>query len=153
MLESNIELRHHCNNLCVPMIQFEIFGKPAVYKKPRQGKGGFYDPGRQDKEKIRWQLMPYAPKQPFSCFVEVQYTFYIAIPLQTSRIRKQQMLDHIIMPRRPDLDNLAYILNNAMTGIIYEDDCLVYKETHEKFYGEEPKSVVKIIPKWDVSCE
>lgn len=130
-----------------PMYIFEIVGKPAVYSKPRKGPHGFYDPKRQDKEIIRWQIRPHAPKEPLRCFVEVQMTFYIAIPKDISKLKRQQMENRMLLPRRPDLDNLAYILNNAMTGIVYEDDCLVYKETHEKYYGSEPKTIIKVIPK------
>lgn len=133
------------------MYQFEITGKPASYSKPRVTKTGTFDPKKKEKEFIQWQVRPYAPREPLSCFVEVSYVFFLPMPKDASKIKKQQMLDRIILPRRPDIDNLAYILTNAMSGIVYEDDCLVYKMSCEKYYGEDPKTIVKVIPKWDIS--
>jgi len=57
------------------------------------------------------------------------------------------MINGVILPKkRPDFDNLAYIITNALKEIVYEDDSLITDCIIRKRYGEIPKTVIKIIP-------
>jgi Holliday junction resolvase RusA-like endonuclease len=51
------------------------------------------------------------------------------------------MIKHIT---RPDVDNLAYIVTNAMKGIIYKDDSQIVEKHERKQYGIDPRLVVEI---------
>ena len=133
------------------MLIFEIHSPPEVQKQTRFRRAGEkiikYDPSQKAKEQIQWQMKPYAPSEPFSGPIKVHLTFYLPIPKATSKVKRRQMVNGVILPfKRPDLDNLAYLITNAMKTIIYVDDSQIVDAHNHKRYGEEPKTVVKIIP-------
>lgn len=106
-----------------------------------------YDPSALDREKIAWQIKAYAPLEPFGCPLKVDITFYLPIPVSTSKVRRRQMLNQVILPfKRPDIDNLGYLVTNAMKEIIYKDDSQIVDLYMHKRYSEDPRTVVKIIP-------
>lgn len=133
------------------MLLIEIHGNPCPQKQTRFVRRGSYvstfDPSSKEKANIQWQLKAYAPREPLAGAVKVDLTFYLPVPKSTSGVRKRQMLNHVILPtKRPDVDNLAYLITNAMKSIIYCDDSQVVDLCMHKRYGAEPKTVVKIIP-------
>jgi Holliday junction resolvase RusA-like endonuclease len=131
------------------MYIFEILGNPIPQKQTRftcaSGFARTYDPSKRDKEMIQWQVRPYAPKIPLQGPVELSITFFMPIPKSTSSIRKRQMINRIILPVvKPDEDNLAYLVTNALKKIVYEDDNQICAKHVYKYYGEEPKTVIKV---------
>ena len=130
------------------MFILEVLGDPVPQKQTRFTKTGFtYNPSSKAQEYIRWQVKPYAPKEPLRCPVQVDLTFFFAPPKSTSSIKRRQMLNHIIHHiKRPDIDNLAYLVTNALKTIFYHDDSQIIDLNLHKRYGEEPKTVIKITP-------
>lgn len=128
------------------MLLFEIHSKPVPQKQTLFGKHRAYDPSKLDKQTIQWQIRPYAPKEPLLTPLSVDMTFYLPIPKGTSKIKQTQMINQLIYPsKRPDIDNLAYIVTNAMKEIIYQDDSQIVDLSLHKRYGLEPKTVIKVI--------
>jgi Holliday junction resolvase RusA-like endonuclease len=112
----------------------------------RGSKPHAYDPSTVYKTHLQWQMKHYAPAVPFPGPVEVGYTFYLPIPKSTSKIQQRQMLSgKIFHIKKPDVDNLAYVVTNAMKGIIYEDDSQIVRQFSEKYYGARPQIVVKVM--------
>jgi len=106
-----------------------------------------YDPSSKDREKILWQIRAYAPSEPYGCPLKVDLTFFLPIPISISKVKKRQMINQVILPfKRPDIDNLGYLVTNAMKNILYKDDSQIVDLYMHKRYGEEPRTVVKIIP-------
>ena len=133
------------------MFQFEIHGAPVAQKQTRFtcpcGKGRCYDPSSKDKEHIQWQIKPFAPEVPISGPVEVTMVFFIPIPKGVSKAVREQMLNRVILPdKKPDEDNLAYLVTNAMKEIVYDDDKRVCVKHVYKFYGTEPKTIIRVRP-------
>jgi Holliday junction resolvase RusA-like endonuclease len=133
------------------MFIFELHGKPIAQKQTRFtcqcGKGRCYDPSSKDKEHIQWQLKPFAPEVPISGPVEVTMVFFIPIPSGVSKAVKAQMINRVILPdKRPDEDNLAYLISNAMKNIVYDDDKRVCAKHVYKFYGPVAKTVIRVRP-------
>lgn len=127
------------------MFIFEIVGEPIAQKQTRFSNGHAYDPSKKDKEMIQWQVKPYAPSKPLSGPIELSLTFFMPIPKSTSGIRRQQMLNRLILPIvKPDEDNLAYLVTNALKKIVYEDDNQICAKHVYKFYGDKPKTVIKV---------
>lgn len=128
------------------MVEFEIIGKPCVQKRTRfSKKGGVYNPCKHEELMLEWQMKPYAPQQPWGGPIDMSFTFYLPIPSKTSAIRRRQMLAGYILPIiRPDFDNMAYILTNAMKNVFYKDDSQVVRCLITKLYGDEPKTIVRI---------
>jgi len=133
------------------MFIFEIHSTPKPQKQTLQGIGfdgrkTFYDPSKMTKKHIQWQIAPHAPKEPLSGAVEVHLTFYMPIPKQMRGIERQAMVNNLAKHyKRPDIDNLAYIVTNAMKGIVYRDDAQICRMVLEKLYGEQPKTVIKVM--------
>jgi Holliday junction resolvase RusA-like endonuclease len=129
------------------MFLFEINSPPIPQKQTQFCRGHAYDPSAKDRRQIEWQAKPYAPAQPFLDPCVMDLTFYLPIPKATSGIRRRQMLNHVIHHiKRPDVDNLAYLVTNALKGLFYKDDSQITDLMLHKRFGENPRTVVKITP-------
>lgn len=127
-------------------IPIHLDPKPQIKTKFTR-KGWAYTPKEAINyiERLQWQIRPYAPSAVYMGPVEVDLTFFLPIPKATSKVSRRMMnngtIFHII---RPDLDNLAYTVTNAMKGIIYDDDSQIVSCRYRKFYGDQPRIVIKI---------
>lgn len=129
------------------MFHFEIHGTPVPQKQTRTSHGRFYDPSKQDKERIQWHVKPFAPDSPLLCPVELTIAFFLPIPKAASKSLRLQMVNRVVLPsKKPDEDNLAYLITNALKGIVYNDDAQVCAKHVYKFYGLEPKTVIRVRP-------
>ena len=133
------------------MYQFEIFGVPTPQKQTRFScRGGIphaYDPSKKEKERIQWQVKPLAPKNALQGPLELTIWFFLPIPKATPSKRKLAMSNRVILPNiKPDIDNLAYIVTNALKNLVYEDDKQICHMRLYKLYGAEPKTVIRIRP-------
>lgn len=131
------------------MYIFEINMPPKPQKQTEaffsKGKLGFRDPSKMTKKMIQWQVSPHAPKQLLRGPVEMHLTFYMPIPKHTSATKRQAMLNNVIKHGiRPDLSNMQYLIENALSGVVYVDDSQICRCMHEKRYGEHPKTVIKV---------
>jgi Holliday junction resolvase RusA-like endonuclease len=135
----------------MPMFQFEIHGDPIPQKQTRFtcacGKGRCYDPSAKDKLKIQWQIKPFAPAEPIAGPVELTIVFFLPIPKGVSRTKRTQMLNRVILPdKKPDEDNFAYLITNALKELVYDDDKRICAKHVYKFYGVEPRTVIRVRP-------
>lgn len=106
-----------------------------------------YDPSSKDRSRIEWQIKPYAPKEPLDGPINVDVTFYFEVPKSTSGVRRRQMLNQVIHhTKKPDADNCAYLITNAMKKIFYNDDSQIIDLHIHKRYGHQAKTVVKVVP-------
>lgn len=133
------------------MLQFQVHGIPFPQKQTRFtcscGKGRCYDPSSKEKEIIRWQIKPFAPEKPLDSAVELTIAFFLPIPKRTSKAVRKQMINRVILPdKRPDDDNLSYLVTNALKGIVYDDDKRICVRHIYKFYGTDPKTVIRVRP-------
>lgn len=133
------------------MFQFEIHGPLIPQKQTRWFKAGdairCYDPSKKDKEQMQWQIKPFAPKEPLTGPIELTLVFFFPIPKGTSKALRTQMLNRVILPdKKPDEDNLAYLVTNALKQLVYDDDRRICAKHVYKFYGTEAKTVIKVRP-------
>jgi Holliday junction resolvase RusA-like endonuclease len=122
------------------MLQFRIFGKPIPQKQTCISKGRFYDPSSLNKKDLQKQFveaMEREGKPPLKGPVKVTMIFTFAPADYISQKKKDKMcagkIHHI---KKPDIDNLAYLVTNAMKKIVYEDDSQIVNLTLTKCYGE-----------------
>jgi Holliday junction resolvase RusA-like endonuclease len=130
------------------MFIFEIIGDPVPQKQTRFTRNGHtYNPSSKDIERLQWQIRPNAPVNWLVGPVEMHLTFYMPIPKSASSRMKLQMRNEIILPdKKPDFDNLAYLVTNALKGIVYKDDAQVTDCVIRKRYSDKPRTVIKVIP-------
>ena len=136
------------------MFILEVVGDPVPQKQTQFNRhsGHAYNPSAKAQEYIRWQIRPYAPKEPLRCPVQVDLTFFFKPPKSTSSIKRRQMLNHVIHHiKRPDVDNCAYLITNALKTIFFQDDSQIIDLNLHKRYAEEAKTVIKIVPIEEIS--
>lgn len=105
-----------------------------------------YDPSKKDSESLIWQMRAYAPKDPLTGPLYVDITFLLPIPQSVSKsVRAQMIANSLHHIKRPDTDNLAYLITNAMKGLIYSDDSQIVDLCLHKRYAEIPKTIVKVM--------
>jgi Holliday junction resolvase RusA-like endonuclease len=128
------------------MILFELHTLPKSQKQTQYGRGTFYDPSREYKDALIWQMRSYAPKSLLEGPLSVDLMFYLPVPKGVSKVKSRLMLAGQLFPHvRPDVDNLAYVVTNAMKMVYYKDDAQIIDLAMHKRYHETPKIVVKIL--------
>ncbi len=83
--------------------------------------------------------------EPLSGAVTARITAYFAIPKSTTKRDRADMLAGVILPtKKPDLDNIAKAILDALNGLAYRDDACVTEVTARKFYSESPRVEVEL---------
>lgn len=131
------------------MLIFELHTAPTPQKQTQFRRTPIgvraYDPSRMTKKQIQWQVQPTAPKEPLAGPIGMELTFYMPIPVHTTKLERAQMISGAIRPfKRPDFDNLAYLVTNALKEIVYRDDAQIVRCLIEKYYSEQPRTVIKV---------
>ena len=136
------------------MNKFIIYGEPKGKGRPRFTRAGTaYTPTQtRDYEKLVQQSFRIANRgmQPYSkdIALSVSIEAYFGTPKSASRIKRSQMLSHSIRPlKKPDTDNIAKIVLDALNGLAYYDDAQVVELILTKQYGEVPCVIVDISKK------
>src|ERR1700689_4973175 len=99
------------------MLVFEIPGIPVPQKQTRfiRSTGIAYNPSKKDMEALQAKIRPLAPDSPLTCAIEMHLYFGMPIPKSTSnRIRVLMLLGVIRPTKKPDFDNLSYLVTNAL---------------------------------------
>lgn len=124
---------------------FDLYIRPKPQKKPAVGRYGVYDPSKKDKNKIISFLREHAPQYPLDGPLALLMVMFLPIPKNTSKKVRELMIKGEIFPeKRPDVDNLAYIVKNAMNTLIYRDDSQIISENNIKLYGDIPMINIKL---------
>ena len=114
-------------------------GHDLTYKSRRQ---------KGNEAELDGLLLPWRPETPFACAVALCFTAVMPIPKSASRKKREAMTRGEILPAvKPDLDNLAKQLKDAMTRTgFWLDDRQVVRLECAKIYGEEPRWEVTLLP-------
>lgn len=121
-----------------------IHGVPRPQLRPRAmrfGKGvRVYDPPQnQDwKHTIQGQLIADRPQAPLSGPLMISLDFAMPKPKGAS---KKQLMWHV---KKPDVDNLAKSVKDAMKGIVFEDDSQVVRLEVKKAYADSPGVLIRV---------
>ena len=68
------------------------------------------------------------------------------VPKSDSKKKRAQKLEGTIRPTtKPDCDNIAKAVLDALNHIAYDDDSQVVSLEVQKKYGEEPKTIVTLL--------
>ena len=129
---------------------FEIEGKPVGKGRPRfRRMGNFvqtYTPAATaDYEKLVRLRFQNAGGAITDKPVRVEITAFFAPPKSTRKREKADMLANRILPmKKPDCDNIAKIVLDALNKISYKDDSQVIELSVKKLYSEVAKVYVHI---------
>jgi Holliday junction resolvase RusA-like endonuclease len=132
----------------VPMIQIQIYGNPFPWTAARVCKNGHhYDPKSKEKEALRWQIKGQYRDPPVSGPVHIDITFYMPIPKSTSAAQRRQMrCGKILHVKKPDTSNLFKAYEDALKGIVIDDDNRSQRISACKVYSETPGALIRVRP-------
>lgn len=133
-------------------ILFEVPGEPVAQGRPRFSSKNkvkrAIDPpaSRYYKMLVSHTALQYKPKELIDGSIELYIDVCRSVPKSWSKKKTEAALRKEILPTtRPDVDNYAKGIKDALNGIMYVDDSQITELTVRKYYAEEPKVVVKII--------
>lgn len=122
----------------------EIPGEPIPLSRARAGKHGFYDPQWQTKQNVAAYVKQLIhDRKPITNPIRLTIIFQMSIPKSFSK-KKQDTLQGKPHVKRPDSSNLLKFYEDALNGILWQDDCLIYDLTIVKRYDMTPKTIITI---------
>ncbi len=133
-------------------LSFTLNAVPTPQARPRHTMvGGFSRTYKTAEQKRNEQtldalLAAHAPETPIRGAVSLEFAAVFPVPASASRKRRREMLDGVIgHTQKPDLDNLAKQLKDAMTRLQYWlDDRQVVRISCEKRWGERGQWIVTV---------
>ena len=131
--------------------EFDVDGKIIGKERPRvnTNTGFIYTPNKtKDYEFYIEQCfkVKYPNFEQIEGRVSVEIIAYWAIPKSTSKKTKEQTLKGEISPtKKPDVDNIAKSILDAMNNFVFKDDTQVTKISITKLYSEQEFVHIKVI--------
>ncbi len=130
--------------------EFEVDGNIVGKERPRVNRytSTVYTPNKtKDYEELVRQYfkIKYPKHEILKGRLSIEITAYMKIPKSTSKAKQDEMLKNIVSPtKKPDVDNIAKSILDAMNRYVFEDDNQVSKIIIEKKYAIEEKVHIKI---------
>lgn len=132
-------------------IRFTVPGEPVGKGRPRVvRRGGFtqtYTPEKtasyENLVKLEFQRQGGRMLKDGPVYMSI--TAWYGIPKSVSKRKREAMIGGLIRPtKKPDCDNVAKIIADALNGLAWHDDSQVVSLHVAKRYGEEPRVEVLI---------
>lgn len=131
-------------------MKFVVLGEPFGKQRPRYTKfGRAYTP----KETVNYESLvkvAYMDQIGMDAIISegnvyVEINAYFKIPKNTSKKKTESMIKGYIRPtKKPDVDNIAKIILDALNGVAYSDDTQVVEIIVTKSYSETPRVEITI---------
>lgn len=128
-------------------IEFNVSGEPRGKERHRTGRYGTYTPSKTvkyEKEiqkafRSKWlfpRTIPFCTKEPLTVHI---YAYY-KIPKSETKKAKFEMVCNKIKPtKKPDVDNIAKIVMDALNGVAWKDDAQVVNlHVYKVYVPDEP---------------
>lgn len=122
-----------------------VEGPPIPAMRPRIKPGKMYDLQYKAKENFGWKvkskMKPYFIPTRNAVILELE--FHMPIPESLSR-KKKEGIKGTMHIKRPDISNLIKFVEDALNGILWQDDSVIAKIKAKKIYSDTPKTVMNI---------
>ena len=135
------------------VLKFCVWGKPQPKQSARFSKFGAYQPAKVTNY-AHWVRLCFKEKYssdvrfPANMPLIIKIRAYLPIPQSKSKKFKDQAEKGLIRPiTKPDTDNIAKNIKDALNGFAYYDDRQIVTEQIEKWYSADPR--VEIIIEGD----
>lgn len=139
-LVSPTVLRRDASSLCFTLNCLPTAQQRARHAVRKNGSHAAYKSREQIARECELEayLTPFAPPEPMSGALELQFVALFPVPKSADKKKRAAMLcGEIGHTVKPDLDNLAKQLKDAMTRMeFWHDDRQVVRLVGEKRYGE-----------------
>ena len=125
-------------------VNIEIYGEPVGKGRPRFNGCGKYVRTYTPDKTVRYEkLVKSAYKEQAENYsfgdapLRVNITAFFAPPKSATKAKRAKMLNGELYPtKKPDADNIAKIICDALNGIAYNDDSQIVRLTVNKIYSE-----------------
>jgi Holliday junction resolvase RusA-like endonuclease len=135
------------------VIQFTVYGNPVAQGRPRfSTQGGFtkaFDPAKSKdfKKYVKLVASEHRPDHLLDGPLKMEVKIYKSTLKSFSKKKTQQAESGIIRPTtKPDVDNYVKGVKDALNSVIWKDDSQVVDLVVSKWYSEQPRVEVTIIP-------
>jgi len=133
-------------------IEFKIKGKVKAKQSVKFGRNGIKYTPRDMVEYANLVKLSFINKYPdwdINNFTDkplkAEITVFMPVPQSYSKKKREQALSNQIRPTvKPDCDNIAKNINDALNGIVYPDDKQIVSLTVNKFYSDNELVSIKI---------
>lgn len=123
---------------------YTIPGNPIAWKRARTCRGRYFDAQSDIKKQIQLVILAQKPpKPPASHSLHITMTFVMPKATKLSKLKKMA-LEGKPHYNRPDLSNLVKFYEDALNEILWQDDKYITKLYAEKFYGDNPQTIIKV---------
>lgn len=130
--------------------EFEVPGKIIGKGRPRVNTETViaYTPTKtKDYEELikQYFIIKYRGVEPLEGRILATIRAFIAFPKNCSKKNREEMLSGKVSPtKKPDIDNIAKIVLDALNKLAFKDDNQITRLNIEKIYAEEEKLKIKI---------
>ena len=129
-------------------MRIEILGKPYGKGRPRFTKNGHtYTPTETTNYEnlVKYSYIQQCYGESIDGAIMAQITAVYPIPKSASKKKRAEMVRGVIKPTvKPDCDNVAKTVLDALNGMAYTDDSQVVALIVRKVYGENPRVIVEL---------
>lgn len=133
-------------------IRFEVLGEPVPKARHRTARTRtgmliqYNDKQAKAREgNFQAQAVRFAPSKPITGAVRLEISAFMKIPQSWSKKKTLQALAGEIRPtKKPDFDNLAKFVGDALNGIFWLDDKQIVAGLIVKQYSDRPRWEIKV---------
>lgn len=122
---------------------------PRPWTAPRVCKGNTFSKHSKTKKSMQVALKGAYTGPLISSALICDISFYMPIPASMPKYLKERALKGLLRPsNKPDRTNMGKLAEDALEGIVIENDKLIVGGNIEKFYAAVPKIVylIEILP-------
>lgn len=122
-------------------------GVPIVWRAPYVGSRGAYSPKYNEKRIVQILLKSTYKGELIKDIIRCDISFYLPIPKSASKKKQAQMRAQEIRPTAGgDLTNLRKFYEDCLQEIVIENDRQIVEGETDKWYDDEPRTVIHISP-------
>lgn len=134
-------------------MEFQILGTPVGKRRPKFSTIHGYAQAVKPKEDVIYENLvkvcfTQAKPTDYDLYdkpLRVEITAFFDIPKSFSKKRIEEALEGLCSPlKKPDADNIAKIICDALNGVAYKDDTQIVELRVRKIYAAEPSVSVLI---------
>jgi len=126
-------------NICLNQV-------PVSWKASQVSGKRHYNPRHLEKIRTQKAIKIQYKEKPLTEYVSLIFSFFMPIPKSTSKKKKELMLNGQIYPTKLDVTNCQKFYEDCLKGIVIEDDRTVCFIIASKYFSEEPKVLITVIP-------
>jgi len=135
------------------LIEFTVLGEPVAQGRPRassmNGRVRMYDPKKSKdfKKYVKLVASQHAPKALLEGPLVMTVNVYKPTLKSFSKKKKTAAEGGDLRPvTKPDVDNYVKGIKDALKSVVWKDDSQVVDLSISKWYSEQPRIEVKVIP-------